>query len=1054
MYKKMMAYALVFVLVALTVIITPQEIATANPQRAQAFEAYYNILRDYINRYGIVDANSTWRIGVEVAGRSWDDRFVPAPTGVHHAALIDFNNDGIPELFITYSVGDDDGWFSRLDARVYGFVNGQPNILHDTGFGSGGESFIERIRIARSSDGRAFLVSGFTNPIGSGFRIYALDAGRIVNFVDFSAHFDWEHVETEEFVKFMSQYAREVMEIEEAPWESAVGRINGVTVSATDIINTLETLNLVDISDTRLYSNAASVNAVLAELSAGMAATPPTQQTPPFTPPPVQISPYGRRVAEEFLMQFRSIFIDAVHFEETWHDGEPVIRIIDTATGNEVANANYRMYLGRIGYEATNANGIASWFSLYDFNNSGIPDIIVDYSNLVMSWPSSILFRYVSGAYRPVANTTGMDRFYYDESGQIIAIMVSENVYNNVLENLYNIYVFHQTETIITTLEHIAFHVDRWEDSFPNSTIINPLTALENEIRASVTQRLLAGESAQEIEEPENEEDGVVENNELPEVFQTPYIHIPPPVQYIFTPPQPIELTQVISAGSATAAISNTVAELSPEQRRSGDAINITTLYIENATRRGTTQTMPNEGITAETLRAGAEAALDIQQNTASILDNEDITLFRNPRTNINFVSAEPEELQISFPDDVSEIEFDNVSIEADFAMVTVNREFMQQGGEVGVRQISIMENQAESMENAYNETAPITNEPESFLHTATDVSEIGVLGVLVNFWSIAVIFLLLIVWIVLLNFGKKLPIWVVPAVSLVVIAINVGILWLTFQPTEATQTVGRSDVLSALITPRSVNAVEVTMTEGMRATLSLPANGSNPEALILFNAQGEPQFGRYNPVTGNIDSRIRTGGVYTLREYNVSFADIEGRSALMQNAILQLASRGIMRGTGDYFHPDDLINRTEFVSAIIMAFDMLDFELQVGFADISPDAWYYHAIATAEHKNLISGFPDNTFRGHLEIPKDQLIVIAARTLVEQMDYNYPEDVEYFLSRFLDRPYLATWSEDGIALSTATNIILHRADSMFQPQSEKTRGDAAIVLYRVFSRVW
>jgi hypothetical protein len=32
--------------------------------------------------------------------------------------------------------------------------------------------------------------------------------------------------------------------------------------------------------------------------------------------------------------------------------------------------------------------------------------------------------------------------------------------------------------------------------------------------------------------------------------------------------------------------------------------------------------------------------------------------------------------------------------------------------------------------------------------------------------------------------------------------------------------------------------------------------------------------------------------------------------------------------------------------------------------------------------------------------------------------------------------------------------MIYRADSLFAPQSIMTRGDAAIVLFRVFSKVW
>jgi hypothetical protein len=174
-----------------------------------------------------------------------------------------------------------------------------------------------------------------------------------------------------------------------------------------------------------------------------------------------------------------------------------------------------------------------------------------------------------------------------------------------------------------------------------------------------------------------------------------------------------------------------------------------------------------------------------------------------------------------------------------------------------------------------------------------------------------------------------------------------------------------------------------------------------------------------------------------------------------MQDAILRLASRDIMRGTAyGYFYPDSPISRADFVTAIVMAFDMLDLNAQSTFTDIGPADWYFRAIATAEQERLISGFGDGTFRGNLNIPKDQLTVVTANTLVERMGYIVPYDVEAFLARFIDRYELAQWAEGSIALATQTNVTIHRVDSRFAPHSSMTRGDAAIVLDRVFSRVW
>jgi len=70
------------------------------------------------------------------------------------------------------------------------------------------------------------------------------------------------------------------------------------------------------------------------------------------------------------------------------------------------------------------------------------------------------------------------------------------------------------------------------------------------------------------------------------------------------------------------------------------------------------------------------------------------------------------------------------------------------------------------------------------------------------------------------------------------------------------------------------------------------------------------------------------------------------------------------------------------------------------------------------------------------------------------MGYFIPSNIEGWLARYIDRPEISERYEDGVALATQTNIVVLRTDSRFAPITIMTRGDAAIVLDRLFSRVW
>jgi hypothetical protein len=411
-------------------------------------------------------------------------------------------------------------------------------------------------------------------------------------------------------------------------------------------------------------------------------------------------------------------------------------------------------------------------------------------------------------------------------------------------------------------------------------------------------------------------------------------------------------------------------------------------------------------------------------------LRGEGVLLQRLLRTNLNFETGERRSVAVDFPDDVAGVSFDYLTVEAQFASATISREHIAEGNSL---QFGLVERTGVDTEEATlgEHLSNILGQERTFVEF------------LLTFWAFIAIAFMLLAYIVLVLIKKRLRAWVLPTFIILVIAINALTLWISYDPGD------HADFLDGVI--------EVSMSDGMRATLSLPADGTrgNPENLVLFDERGEPQFTKHNPSTGAIDARIHSSGTFMLREHTVSFADIEDRSALMRQAVETLAARGIMHGVTDReFAPDDPITRSEFVSTVVMAFDMLDLDARATFTDLEPAAWYYHAVATAESAGLVHAYEDGTFRGMQNMRKDELTVVSSNALVERMGYITPTDIEPILARYLDRPEIESWAEGGVALATQSNVLIFRADGLFGPAGAMTRGDAAIVLYRLFNRVW
>lgn len=123
-------------------------------------------------------------------------------------------------------------------------------------------------------------------------------------------------------------------------------------------------------------------------------------------------------------------------------------------------------------------------------------------------------------------------------------------------------------------------------------------------------------------------------------------------------------------------------------------------------------------------------------------------------------------------------------------------------------------------------------------------------------------------------------------------------------------------------------------------------------------------------------------------------------------------------------------------------------------FDDVKNSDWYFGAAGSAKNKKIISGYPDNTFRGTMTIPKEQIVSISARVLKNEMKYFEPENADTYLSAYTDGASIAAWAKADVALATQANMVLKRTDNQFVGSEQMTRGDAAIILKRLFDKIW
>jgi hypothetical protein len=220
-----------------------------------------------------------------------------------------------------------------------------------------------------------------------------------------------------------------------------------------------------------------------------------------------------------------------------------------------------------------------------------------------------------------------------------------------------------------------------------------------------------------------------------------------------------------------------------------------------------------------------------------------------------------------------------------------------------------------------------------------------------------------------------------------------------------------------------------------------------------IVDDKGNTLVSKYNPITNELSAKISDSGVFTVVNNEKSFTDIKNSPIEVQNAIKALASKGIIKGTSETeFSPDSPITRAEIAALIVRILNVDDANADGGFSDVTKQNWYFGAAGSSKRENIIAGYEDNTFRGTVVIPKVQITSVIARTLKNRLGYNTA--AESVLNEYSDSASIPQWSRSDVALATYANMVIKRTDNSFEPNMEMTRGDAALVLEKLYDKVW
>ena len=161
---------------------------------------------------------------------------------------------------------------------------------------------------------------------------------------------------------------------------------------------------------------------------------------------------------------------------------------------------------------------------------------------------------------------------------------------------------------------------------------------------------------------------------------------------------------------------------------------------------------------------------------------------------------------------------------------------------------------------------------------------------------------------------------------------------------------------------------------------------------------------------------------------------------------IQELVDRNLLSGFPDgTFRPEANITRAEYGALIAKTFNL---PRQVGassgtFRDVADNFWGKDAITKAANMGFITGFPDGTFRPAQNLTRTQALVSVVNGL--GLKGGNPN----ILLAYSDRAQIPSYATEAIATATQRNLVVnHPQADRLDPMRNITRAEVAALIYQ------
>ena len=173
-------------------------------------------------------------------------------------------------------------------------------------------------------------------------------------------------------------------------------------------------------------------------------------------------------------------------------------------------------------------------------------------------------------------------------------------------------------------------------------------------------------------------------------------------------------------------------------------------------------------------------------------------------------------------------------------------------------------------------------------------------------------------------------------------------------------------------------------------------------------------------------------------------FTDVPPVGEWYSEAVYYADEKGYMKGTGNnMFEPQKPVTRAQIAQILYARDEKPEVKEKAKFSDVPEKQWYTDAVAWAASKQIVAGYPDNTFKPDKAVSREELAVMLYKyEMTKKETMKHTSDV---LAKFKDADKVQSYAVTAMEWAVA-NKLIGGTDKGLEPQGTATRAQIAVIL--------